>query len=909
MRYGNEEVHKQTDTAHVYINVDTLFPWAQIIVPSDSDPKFNVHVKADDPNTNGFESGLDSITVYHKYDGNGWEVWWEISCGSDTSTVERDSLFDSYSLWGGHYFKAKITDVAGNIFRTDPPETTTVLAPPNVDLVEPDGDEYKAGGLPDTIKWKLWPAQECTTDLFLSTDDGESWEEIALDTIFDPKVTIADTSFFEYHWNPDTTINSENCKIMVNVMNAVEDSDSDTSKNNFTIDSIKPTVIVNKPIRGGAYALGDTLHICWDGYDSLFTIKESLVIDIDLSRDGGETWQPIEKEIKNECDYVWPIPNETDYISKFCKIRVTGTDFGGLAGQDTSGVFQIGAVPVMSSITVRDSTKFVGLDSMYAAKPGWCNDLGVQITLGIGEGLPDSVLLSTSWCNSSVYDAIISYEADEFDFPLPDNVETEYTLTCRLKNEFGESGAQSATIKLDRTAPNRPLIDTPDYAITNMISVTVMGCDTTKKDCNTIDLKKPNRVILALDSLFSIDRNYYPESDFVGDSCSYVANLDYVLQANEGWKNIYCTIGDSAGNWSDMNSIDKWHNPSYDSTYLDMTPPRVTKMTPVDGNYSHQPDSIIVHFSEIVKPVDSWRTSIRLRNVYTDSTFLPDIIEPINATPTESAVAYSNGINDPSHFEVIVDNFSDLAGRPGRDSTISFHVYMEKETGGTVRRIMHENIQQIVLTIEPQVLPAATVFLMEKQNEPPAEEFEHWEFDAVLPNSCWEIFPEIAPGIPMEADSLQRLVHIYFNSADVKNNDLTRLRMAHNFNVQNWMVFLESTPTPGNDDVADKAQQHIAGEYCIVERSSDESVYNYPNPFNPRVDRFTTIVFSLKPDQSVNTVRIFDLFGNLVKTISVTEGEYHVDWDGTNDRGEEVSNGGYLCFIKKGLIRKIAVLK
>jgi flagellar hook assembly protein FlgD len=66
---------------------------------------------------------------------------------------------------------------------------------------------------------------------------------------------------------------------------------------------------------------------------------------------------------------------------------------------------------------------------------------------------------------------------------------------------------------------------------------------------------------------------------------------------------------------------------------------------------------------------------------------------------------------------------------------------------------------------------------------------------------------------------------------------------------------------------------------------------NYPNPFNPT----TTIQYYL-PQASEVTVRIFDVYGNLVKTLvngRQSAGQKSAIWNGHNDIGQKVSSGVY----------------
>lgn len=85
---------------------------------------------------------------------------------------------------------------------------------------------------------------------------------------------------------------------------------------------------------------------------------------------------------------------------------------------------------------------------------------------------------------------------------------------------------------------------------------------------------------------------------------------------------------------------------------------------------------------------------------------------------------------------------------------------------------------------------------------------------------------------------------------------------------------------------------------------------NYPNPFGPA----TTITYSLAMKERVD-ISVYDLSGRHVRTLvdeTQEPSRYRIEWDGTNDRGEQVPSGVYFIryqagshrFSKKALLLK-----
>lgn len=77
------------------------------------------------------------------------------------------------------------------------------------------------------------------------------------------------------------------------------------------------------------------------------------------------------------------------------------------------------------------------------------------------------------------------------------------------------------------------------------------------------------------------------------------------------------------------------------------------------------------------------------------------------------------------------------------------------------------------------------------------------------------------------------------------------------------------------------------------ELSSTNKVTNYPNPFNGR----TTVNYEL-PGSAFVTVKIYDVVGNLVKTLVSdyqAAGRQDLVWDGTDGNNTLLGAGSYLC--------------
>ena len=84
---------------------------------------------------------------------------------------------------------------------------------------------------------------------------------------------------------------------------------------------------------------------------------------------------------------------------------------------------------------------------------------------------------------------------------------------------------------------------------------------------------------------------------------------------------------------------------------------------------------------------------------------------------------------------------------------------------------------------------------------------------------------------------------------------------------------------------------------------------NYPNPFNP----VTTIDFDVTATGSFIEIKVYDILGNYVKTLTssyYTGGSYEIKWDGTSSANVEVPSGVYIYQLTHdiGMITKKMIL-
>ncbi len=166
--------------------------------------------------------------------------------------------------------------------------------------------------------------------------------------------------------------------------------------------------------------------------------------------------------------------------------------------------------------------------------------------------------------------------------------------------------------------------------------------------------------------------------------------------------------------------------------------------------------------------------------------------------------------------------------------------------------------------------------------------------------------------------------------ADLGNVDIFSLLFGLLFgggDIQSLLPFFDTVPSgasavtvssPGVQDNIDFQLPNLVDLLVSVEETPEESLIptafrlsqNYPNPFNP-----TTQINYDVPRTSQVSLKVYNMLGQHVKTLfegRKEAGHYAVKWDGSNQRGEQVSAGIYfLRMVSEGvtLSRKMLLVK
>jgi len=172
---------------------------------------------------------------------------------------------------------------------------------PVLTLLSPNGGELLHAGESEEIRWSTDPSVD-NVNIELSTDNGGTWSSVA--------DSVADTG--SYLWTVPI-VSSDSCRIRI--ADAVDGDPADVSDDLFSI-STNAYIQVTAPNGGESLTAGAAFSIEWNSANLTEHVK------IELSIDGGLTWDVVSADEANDGQYSWIVP---DRASTDCLVRISGS--------------------------------------------------------------------------------------------------------------------------------------------------------------------------------------------------------------------------------------------------------------------------------------------------------------------------------------------------------------------------------------------------------------------------------------------------------------------------------------------------------------------------------------------------------------------------------------------------------
>jgi parallel beta-helix repeat protein len=227
--------------------------------------------------------------------------------------------------------RAVAEDIAGKVSQdasdADFSVVPTESEPPFVRVLSPNGGEILCAGAPFRI---VWQTSDNTAvkfqDILLSTDGGVR---------FNPIVERLPATVQSFDWNIPARLSTTRALIAVRVRDAADNVATDMSDELFAIDGASPTISGLTVGTGSAFVGGERVLISWTSADDVQIAAHVL----ELSRDGGATWEVIANLPGDASQFLWTIPRGIRTMEG--RIRVTVRDTCGRTAQAVSGRFSI----------------------------------------------------------------------------------------------------------------------------------------------------------------------------------------------------------------------------------------------------------------------------------------------------------------------------------------------------------------------------------------------------------------------------------------------------------------------------------------------------------------------------------------------------------------------------------------
>ncbi|MCK4887336.1 MAG: hypothetical protein KAS96_08100 [Planctomycetes bacterium] len=183
---------------------------------------------------------------------------------------------------------------------TDSPWWTfTTVLEPSITVTTPNGGELWYIGQAKSIKWT---SQAITGNvrIDISRNSGVTWSTITSNTADDGT----------YTWPAVTGPASALCRVKVTSL--VYPSASDMTNSKFEI--AEPYITVLQPNGGEVWYSPDSEYIYWDSGGA------EKYVAIDISRDGGSSWDSVTASTLNDGEFLWQV---TGPGSKRCLVRIS----------------------------------------------------------------------------------------------------------------------------------------------------------------------------------------------------------------------------------------------------------------------------------------------------------------------------------------------------------------------------------------------------------------------------------------------------------------------------------------------------------------------------------------------------------------------------------------------------------
>ena len=305
--------HSATDESDSFFTIDSTVPELTVTIPEGGEYWKGGNYQ--DITWAASDQNLSSAPITIEFfNGTSWGILVtdEANSGNYTWMVPNLNIATAQIRVSAEDLVGHVRTAVSGVFTIDSTD-------PQVNVISPNGGEWLTGASLEIITWTVVETNPALNPVTIEYYDGTSWQTVI--------TGISDSG--SYSWNvPNVDVST--AKVRVAVVDMVGNTNSDESNGNFTIDSSAPEVIVISPNGGECWGGSSSHTITWSASDDHFAENP---ITLELSIDGGSTWETIAANESNDGIYDW-IVNDLDLST--AKIKVTATDELGQTGAGES---------------------------------------------------------------------------------------------------------------------------------------------------------------------------------------------------------------------------------------------------------------------------------------------------------------------------------------------------------------------------------------------------------------------------------------------------------------------------------------------------------------------------------------------------------------------------------------------
>ncbi|KAA3606901.1 MAG: T9SS C-terminal target domain-containing protein [Calditrichaeota bacterium] len=177
----------------------------------------------------------------------------------------------------------------------------------------------------------------------------------------------------------------------------------------------------------------------------------------------------------------------------------------------------------------------------------------------------------------------------------------------------------------------------------------------------------------------------------------------------------------------------------------------------------------------------------------------------------------------------------------------------------------------------------------------------NWSTASETENEGFNVYRKIGNGNYFQIASFKSNSELVGALNSTTSNSYSFVDNSEFRNGETYTYYISDVETNGVETKHEESAQSVKfildGE--VTQTKLDyELAQNFPNPFNPS----TTINFQIKKDQRVK-LQVYNLNGQLVKELvneKMNKGSHSVNWNGTDQNGNQVSSGTYFYKLTSG---------